>query len=56
MDSDPDLPLRISARFRSRDGFSRYVVTIGGKQILIRDEETDDWIQRALDARAKNAR
>ncbi|QJE96715.1 hypothetical protein [Luteolibacter luteus] len=51
-DSDPGLPLLISARFASEQGFSRYVKTIGGKQIMIRDAETDQWIQRSLDARA----
>lgn len=56
IDSDPGLPLLISARFPSRGGFSRYLATIGGELIMIRDEETDAWIQRALDARAENAR
>ena len=56
IDSEPGLPLLISARFPRRGGFSRYVATIGGELIMIRDEEADVWIQRALDARAKNAR
>lgn len=56
LDSDPTLPLLISQPFGTRGGISRWVVNIGGELKEIRDNETDAWIQRSLDARPSEAR
>jgi hypothetical protein len=48
-DSDPDLPMAISAPFLWNGEMSRRMINLKGRIVQIRDEETDAWIQRVME-------
>ena len=48
-DSDPDLPMAISAPFLWNGEMFRRLIKLNGQIVQIRDEEADAWIQRVME-------
>jgi hypothetical protein len=51
--SDRSLALMITPRFPGEEGDERWLITIGGEEKKISEEELDGWIRRSLEARKK---
>jgi hypothetical protein len=50
MDSDGSLPLLISPSYSKNGAMFRQVLTMGSEFVEIRDEEVDEWIDKAMAA------
>ncbi len=51
--SDRSLALMITPPFQGEEGDERWLITIGGEEKKIREDELDGWIRRSLEAREK---
>jgi hypothetical protein len=51
--SDRSLALMITPQFQGEEGDERWLITIGGEEKKIREEELDGWVRRSLEARKK---